>query len=99
MKILGYDYKIAKRLDAITLDAFGLCTWHNRILQIASDLAPSWDAEITLHEIIEALNYHLQLDLKHPVITSLEAGLNQVFAANGVDLSPLLAQIDRKKKG
>ncbi len=35
-----------------------------------------------LHEIIEALNYHLELDLKHSVIAQLEAGLFQVLEDN-----------------
>jgi len=39
-------------------------------------------ASVLLHEIIEALVYRLELDLKHERITQLEAGLIQVFRDN-----------------
>jgi hypothetical protein len=37
---------------------------------------------VLLHEIIEALDYRLELDLKHERITQLEAGLIQVIRDN-----------------
>ncbi|HNU72888.1 MAG TPA: hypothetical protein PKL48_14390 [Thermodesulfobacteriota bacterium] len=51
----------------------------------------------TLHEVLEALNWRLNLDLKHETIMRLEAGLYQVLTQNGVDLSPLLAHAKRKE--
>jgi len=43
-----------------------------------------------LHEMIEALNYHLDLKLQHETIMQLEAGLYQCLKDNGVDLSSLV---------
>lgn len=37
---------------------------------------------VLLHEIIEALNYRLELELEHRKITSLEGGLIQVIRDN-----------------
>ena len=39
-------------------------------------------ASTLLHEIIEALNYHLDLDLEHKTMMGLEAGLIQVIKDN-----------------
>lgn len=37
-----------------------------------------------IHEIIEQLNYHLELHLEHSTISQLEAGLYQVLRDNGL---------------
>jgi len=50
-----------------------------------------------LHEIIEALNWRLDLNLKHETIMRLEAGLFQVLTQNGVDLAPLLGDATRRR--
>ena len=51
----------------------------------------------TLHEVLEAIDWRLDLKLKHETIMRLEAGLYQVLTQNGVDLSPLLAHAKRKE--
>ena len=52
-----------------------------------------------LHEIIEAINYHLELEMEHNVRMGLEAALFQVLTANGVDLSPLTKDVVDKFQG
>lgn len=89
LKILGYEYVIEERDDVHVLEAFGKTDVKNQILPIASDLAPQQKTSTILHEVIEALNYHLDLKLKHDIIMRLESGLYQVLTDNGVDLAKL----------
>ncbi len=90
MKILGYTYSILQSGDGDFLDASGRFHHNSQTIHIASDLSDEQKESTLLHEIIEALNYHLALELKENIIMSLEAGLYQVLNDNGVDISPLL---------
>ena len=76
------------------MDAMGRFQSRRQRLQIADDLAGDEQLSTILHEIIEALNYHLALDLPHNAIMGLEAGLYQVLVDSGVDLSPLMNNKD-----
>lgn len=38
---------------------------------------------VLIHEILEALNWHMEMELPHSKITQLEAGLFQVMKENG----------------
>lgn len=89
MKILGYNYRIERGVRVDEMDAYGRIDRRRQIITVASDLAEDGHASTLLHEILEALNYHLELKLEHRAIMSLEAGLFQVLTDNGVDLSPL----------
>lgn len=89
IKVLGYEYKIERRDDAFGMEAFGKCNVKSQTMPIASDLAPEQARSTILHEIIEALNYHLDLKMKHETIMRLEAGLYQTLTDNGVSLSKL----------
>lgn len=94
MKILGYTYQV-EIVDSEAMDAMGRFQARRQRLQIASDLAGDERLSTLLHEVIEALNYHLALNLPHRTIMALEAGLYQVLADNGVDLSPLLEEVGK----
>lgn len=89
MKILGYNYRVVRGATVAEMDAHGRQHPRTQVLQVASDLTDEGYASTLLHEVLEALNYHLGLKLEHKVIMSLEAGLFQVLVDNGVDLSPL----------
>lgn len=93
MKILGYTYQI-EIVDSDVMDAMGRFQARRQRLQIASDLVGDERLSTVLHEVLEALNYHLALNLRHATIMALEAGLYQVLADNGVDLNPLLGAGD-----
>lgn len=97
MKILGYDYIVTFDGDANTMGAMGRL--HPKILkmQIAKDLNPQQVNSTIIHEVIEALDEHLELELRHPTIMALEAGLYQFLVDNGVDLSPLLREAVRSE--
>jgi hypothetical protein len=94
MKILGYEYRVVGDRDSDYIGAFGRQNSARLLVQIASDIAPQQRISTLLHEMIEVLNYHLQLDMPHQVIMSLEAGLYHALTENGVDLSPLEALIE-----
>lgn len=90
MKILGYDYTLNKSADREQLENMGRCNTANQRIEIANNMNQQAQESTLLHEVIEALNFHLELKLEHTVISSLESGLYQVLTSNGVDLSPLL---------
>lgn len=89
MKILGYDYRIERTVPVDEISCFGRMHARTQVIQVACDLTEAGYTSALLHEILEALNYHLELKLEHRAIMSLEAGLYQVLVENGVDLAPL----------
>jgi len=93
MKILGYDYNLVYGNHE---ELLGVCGIHHATIQkifIASYLCEQQKISTVLHEIIEALNYHLDLNIEHRSIMSLEAALMQVLTDSGVDLSPITKEI------
>jgi hypothetical protein len=90
MKILGYDYEIDLTKNNEEIGASGRMHSVKQLIQIASNNTQQQAESTLLHEIIESLNYHLDLTLEHNKIMSLEAGLYQTLTDNGIDLSPLL---------
>lgn len=100
MKILGYDYKVI--LDKTIRDMngnAGTCNLDDNVITIASDL-PSFDVKtsVILHEVIEAINYHLEIGLDERQIKCLEVGLHQALKENDVSLLPLIAEeVDNKE--
>jgi hypothetical protein len=99
MKILGYDYKLVVEEDHD--NATGRCHISKQLIRISPDQCAQQKESTILHEIIEALAYHLHLELpsdQHKVIMPLEAALYQVLIDAGVDLSPLTKEIKAKKK-
>ncbi len=97
MNILGYMYQLVEDVDSDFIGAFGRKHAKSQIIQIATDLVEQQRVSTVLHEIIEALNYHLELDLAHNSIMALEAGLYQVLTGNGIDLSPLVKELEERK--
>jgi hypothetical protein len=98
MKILGYEYKLVDDGDVDSMGAFGRFHCKSQKLQIAKDLCEQQIVSTTLHEIIEALNYHLEWKLEHPVIMGIEAALYQALCENGVDLRPIASEVLRLPK-
>lgn len=94
MKILGYNYRLIEDGDADMIGAFGRFHAAHLVLQIAEGLEQQQRVSSILHEILEALNYHLELGMPHNARMALEASLYQVFVDNNVDLSPLTRELD-----
>ena len=83
IKIFGKDYEF-KKIKNFYID--GSKCWGGCRLGVGIYLekeAPKDLQESTLiHEIIEAINWELELNLEHNKITALESGLYQVLKDN-----------------
>ena len=90
MKILGYNYTVDRSKSQDEVGAMGRFHAKSQAIQIANDINQQQDESTMIHEAIEAINYHLGLELEHKDITALEAALYQVLTDNGVDLAPLM---------
>ena len=83
IRILGLDYKVETYTDRSGIHDIGQVIVAQNIIQLSSDRnSPEHLKSVLIHEIIEALNYRLELKLEHNVITSLETGLFQVLQDN-----------------
>jgi hypothetical protein len=87
LKILGYKYVIDYSNSVNDINTFGLFSSLDQKISIGNNLLEDQRASTVLHEVMEALNFHLNLDMEHHALTSLEAGLYTVLKENGVDLS------------
>jgi hypothetical protein len=92
IKILGYDtaIKYSQPPENGGTEKAGRWMSAQQVIVLGPNVCQQAQESILLHEIIEALDYYLELELDHRVITSLEAGLYSVLTDNGVDLSVLL---------
>lgn len=90
MKILGYDYTV-KGVDLSERDCIGRQSANKlEILYEAMGICRQMQESTVLHEVIEAINYHLKLGLTEQQIMSLETGLYQTLTDAGANLSKLL---------
>lgn len=94
MNILGYDYEVDIASKEEDIGSMGRMHGQSLVIQIANDLVIQQQQSTLIHEIIEVINFHLQLRLRHDVISALETGLYQTLVSNGVDLSPLMKEED-----
>jgi len=83
IKILGYDYTI-KMIDLNETEKFGNLDMNTLTIRLNENKAQSQIDSTLLHEIFEAINFHLGLELKHYQINALEAGLYQVLKDNNI---------------
>jgi len=90
LRILGFDYDVDKTKSQGDLDAAGTVDFSIQMISVANDLSCNLTKSTYLHELIEVLDYCLNLKLEHSTICQLEAGLYAVLKDNGVDLGPLL---------
>lgn len=90
LTILGYKYglDLSKSLNDMGKNV-GLCDLDYKIITIANDVDHDIIASTLLHEIVEIINYHLELGLEHRQIMGLEVGLHQALVDNGVNLDIL----------
>jgi hypothetical protein len=89
MKILGADFTVELMTDRDSND-LGDCYNRYQRLRLQRDQHPDSMMETLIHEILEAINTKLELNLEHQVISALGASLFAVLKDNGVKLSPLL---------
>lgn len=94
MKILGYEFKIYQDGTVDSINAMGRFHSKSQRIQIATDLCPQQIESTVLHEVIEAINYYLHLQLSEQVVSSLEASLYQVMVDNNVSLGALVEGLE-----
>ena len=71
-------------------DGTELINWGRQVIQIVH-AHPQQQLSVLLHELLEAICHHLDLEFEHSALRGLEAGLFEALTANGVDLTPLMA--------
>lgn len=93
MNIFGFNYEMKYDHSSRAMDANGRLFPDSQEVQIANNISREQTISVVLHEILEALDFHMELNLEHNKITCLETGLFQVLTSNGVDLTPLLKEL------
>jgi hypothetical protein len=51
-----------------------------------------------IHEILEAINVQLELKLTHRQISCLETGIYGTFKGMGINMKPLINELEKIKK-
>ena len=82
LKILGHDYSVANKNMGFKSDTVAQCNMASLEIEICSSYPESRQKEGLIHEVIEALNYHLELKLPHNKISLLGESLYQVLKEN-----------------
>ena len=83
VKILTHDYSlIEKSFEDEEEFECGYCCFDDQEINIDHAISSSMKAEVLIHEILETLNYHLELNLKHPQITQIALGFSAVLKDN-----------------
>jgi hypothetical protein len=87
LKIMGHEYEVRVNNEPrLGMATVGTCCTNLLRIEIGQSEPESRQAEAFLHEIFEALNYHLSLGLDHDKqLFPLSEGLFQVLRDNGLD--------------
>lgn len=89
LKILGYEYKVKQTTIADLGGNYGTIDPDTFTIRVATDVDQQVYESTLVHEILEAINKHLELELDHKVISQMEAGFYGALKSGGVDLSKL----------
>ena len=61
---------------------YGLCDSSNQIIEVDNTVPPDMQCVTLIHELLEALNNHYTLNLKHDAIDTLDVLLFQIIKDN-----------------
>lgn len=91
IKILGYTYEVQLIDKSFEMRASGHTHSGKQLVRVALDQCDEGKLTTLLHEVIEAIIYHQQIDLPNGEadVMRLEVGLFSFLTDNGIDLSPL----------
>lgn len=95
MKICGLDYKML-RVDAgpDEIKFYGRHDPDNLTIKIAvNGVNKQVQMTTIIHEIVEAINWRFGMAMKEQDILSIEMGMYGALSSAGVDLSPLMKEI------
>ena len=95
MKILAYDYKIkAVAMPVENLKNMGVHNALDLTITICTGMLRQHQESTMLHEIIESVNWQLGLELCEQNILSLEIGMYNALRNAGVNLGPLVVELE-----
>lgn len=94
VQVLGYEYGVQMDRTREDMQSLGRRDSDLLIIRIAKDMPQALQISTLIHEVIEAANYHLELNIDHRAICALEAVMYLFLTAAGVDLRPLLETKD-----
>jgi len=99
MKILAYDYELiyspAKKLGGT--DNSGQMNPMSQIILISPEQHVQSQESTVIHEILEAIKYHCQINITHEELSVLEVAIYNVLKDMGMDTSLLLKELSRNK--
>lgn len=85
VKILGHEYKVVLSNRLFASDSKeGNCDTGQNIITIDSNFAESHIGETFLHEILEAIDSRMELELEHRKICALSETLFQILKENRI---------------
>jgi hypothetical protein len=95
MKILAYDYEI-KAVPTPIADStlFGRHDGQDLTIRICTGMDRQHQESTMIHEVIESIVWQLKLKLEEEQVIGLEVGLYNVLRNVGVDLGPLMSELD-----
>ncbi len=83
LKILGHEYKVTYDDNlAVEEGSLGQIEFTYNTIRISTKHTQSAQDEALLHEIVEALNHHLEWKLEHSQITQISECIYQVLETN-----------------
>jgi hypothetical protein len=88
IKILGHIYNITLSVEPqLGSGTSGKCCANLLRIDLDSSTPATRRDEALLHEIIEALKFHLELNLEHSDLSALSEGLYAVMRDNGLNFN------------
>ncbi|SDD63110.1 hypothetical protein [Sporomusa acidovorans] len=87
LKILGHEYTIDVKENYVAQSGgnSGQCNNYLNIISIGAELPQSGKNEVLMYEILEAINYRLELGLEHHKLCVLGEVLHQVMRDNEIN--------------
>ena len=85
LKVLGHEYEVRENPTIrVERDTSGQCCSTNLWISVDPAMKSTRCEETFLHEIFEALKWHLQIKIEHDHLSALSEGLYQVLKENGM---------------
>lgn len=86
LKIGGLEVSVEQSTSlAVARDKFGEYSFMEQKITLDSNLPESKKTETLMHEILEALNGYLQLEMPHDKLSALSFALHQVMRENKLE--------------
>lgn len=88
LKVLAHIYTISETVEPqLGRGTSGLCCANLLKIELDSSVPKSRKEEAFLHEIIEALKFHLDIKIEHEDLSALSEGIYTVIRDNGLNFN------------